>query len=91
MQDPFLQNFPLQNLKRTDLLNSSQWVVRDGGNMESTLINPPVCSTGQVPFTQLMTGQVTVPTLKFIAYIEVSLPWNMVSLRTNYILMVKVH
>lgn len=74
MWDPLLQNFPLQNLKCTDLLNSSQWVVGDWGNMESTLINPLVCVIGQVSFTQLMIGQVTVPTRKFIAYIDVSLP-----------------
>ena len=72
--DPLLQNFPLQNFKCTDLLNRSRWVVRDLENMESVLINPPVCVIGQVSFTQLMIGQVTVPSRKFIAYIYVSPP-----------------
>ena len=58
--------------------------------MESVLINPLACVISQVSFTQLMIGQVTVQRSQFIAYIDVSLPWNMVSLRTNYILMVKL-
>lgn len=58
---PILQNFPLQNLKCTDLLNRSRWVVGDSGNMESVLINPLACVISQVSFTQLMLGQVTVP------------------------------
>ena len=62
MGDPLLQNFPLQNLKCTDLLNRSRWVVRDLGNMENVLINPLACVISQVSFTQLMIGQVTVPT-----------------------------
>lgn len=74
MWDPLLQNFPLQNLKCTDLLNSSQWVVGDWGNMESALINPLLCVIGQVSLALLMIGQVTFPTRKFIAYIDVSVP-----------------
>lgn len=62
MWDPLLQNFPLQNLKCTDLLNRSRWVVRDLGNMESVLVNPLACVISQVSFTQLAIGQVTVPT-----------------------------
>lgn len=61
MWDPLLQNFPPQNLKCTDLLNRSRWVVGDWGNMESVLINPQACVIGQVSFTQLMIGQVTGP------------------------------
>lgn len=66
MWDPLLQNFPLQNFKRTDLLNRSRWVVRDSGNMESVLINPLACVISQVSFTQLMIGQVTVPTCNLL-------------------------
>ncbi len=62
MWNPLLQNFPPLNLKCTDLLNRSRWVVGDLGNMESVAINPPVCVIGQVSFTQRMVGQVTVPT-----------------------------
>lgn len=64
--DPLLQNFPLQNFKCTHLLNRSWWVVRDLGNMKSALINPLASVISQNSFTQLMIGQVTIPTCNLL-------------------------
>lgn len=64
--DLLLQNFPLQNFKCTHLLNRSWWVVRDLGNMKSTLINPLVSVISQDSFAQLMIGQVTIPTCNLL-------------------------
>lgn len=90
VEHAFLQNFPLQTWKCTALLNSSQWVVGVWGYMEHTLINHVVYVIGQGSFTQFMIGYMTIPTRKFTAYIDVSVPWNIVSLRANYILMVEL-
>lgn len=61
-REQLLQNFPQQSFKRTHLLNGSQRVLWDLGNMEGVLINPPASAIRQISFARLPSGQVTVLT-----------------------------
>lgn len=77
--DPLLLNFPQQNSKRTDLLNRSFWVDMELGNMESALINPPVCISCQVSFSRTKEWPGETASAPFTASFDVGLLWNTVS------------